>query len=64
MFQVGLAQSPDRDDPMFTTKSQAIQHALSQNEDHISVVYAVWDVTKIGYAETVCLIFQGDIYKA
>jgi hypothetical protein len=65
MYQVGHAQSPQKDDPMFVSFAEAIRHALQLNSENSGdTVYAVWDITHIGDVVVVCLIYQDDIYKA
>lgn len=62
MYQVGRTNSPRSDDPMFgddLAAAMAYAYELSIGDAAI----AVWKWDDRDYAETVCLVYQGDVYE-
>ncbi len=63
-YQVGLAESPDKNDPVFDTAEEAEKAALDMSENLTEGVYAVWQVDgKTGNATTELLIFEGSVWS-
>jgi hypothetical protein len=62
MYQVGRANSPQSDDPTFGDDlAAAMAYARAWSEGN--TVLAVWKWDYLDYAETVCLVYQGDVYE-
>lgn len=63
-YQVGRAQSPEKDDPTFDDMSEALIEAAARNEDSPDTVLAVWQLSRPGIAPEVrCLMYQGELFE-
>ena len=64
MYQVGRAQSPDKDDPMFDHLGDATSAAEKLSMEHMDTVFAIWEFPSESDAPyTAYLYYQGDVFK-
>ena len=63
MYQVGRAQSPDKDDPLFDLIGDATQHAERLSLEYGDVVFAIWELMDHDAPYTAYLYYQGEMFK-
>ena len=59
-FQIGRAEQPHPNDPRFEREAEAMEAVLKAATG--DAVWAVWWWCK-GEAETLCLVYQGDVWR-
>ena len=63
MYQVGRAQAPEKDDPIFDLLGDATQTAERLSFEEQNVVFAVWELMDHDAPYTAYLYYQGEIFK-
>jgi hypothetical protein len=64
MYQVGRAQSPEKDDQVFDLIGDAMQAAEKLSIENGDVVFAVWELFDHEAPYTACLYYQGEVFKS
>lgn len=63
VYQVGRAQQPEKDDPMFEHLGDATQKAEQLSMEHGDAVFAVWEHFDHDAPYTAYLYYQGEVFK-
>ena len=61
MYQIGRAERPAENDPRFDTEEAALAAARRQAVG--DTVWAVWRWDTEDYAETLYLVYQGNVWR-
>lgn len=64
MYQVGRAQSPEKDDEVYELLGDATQAAEKLSFEGGNVVYAIWELMDHDAPYTAYLYYQGEMFKA
>jgi hypothetical protein len=63
MYQVGRAQAPEKNDPVFELIGDATQQAEKLSIENGDTVYAIWELLDHDAPYTAHLYYQGEVFK-